>query len=985
MDYLRSSKSLTHNSSDMQSPIQRENVHISRAPQTLNISRESIATNLVQELEKKDILSKEQYSLKDKLSKVNGNLKNVAFWILGIFTLFIPQIIFGFQKMITENKLKKVDVEIIKAGDSVKVLNAELNKASNALKQAETKVNETGKNVERATQISKGVKRKASDAENNYNKQQVKRLKLEKKLETAGLKLEKAQATENLIKKQEEVKARIAARRDAAAALKGAISQGFDETSRENLPRLSEATQKRWAEEGKAQPQPENIDDNRILVEIDLEFKKLVAENIEIEAQIARLNQEVAEIGAASIRESYEDLDSDSDDELAYVATPPQEEYTNLKAAVKEALTGTRKTYDELASAHGNEAEAEIAEASAKSEQEQATADLKQIRERMEALREGLVTLREKRAKESKLSKKPPVKPIQAVRNLIAARDVTENKPVAESARDQLRNLELSDEQKLLDRVKALHEVSREQIKPDSDMQAKEIFDEFLKLHSEVKEDEVSHEAAAPTLEEKLAAARELSKKLDAENLRRLQEKSIKQITLPSTSDKERNKRVTDALHAAGKNADVNGKRTKALREALKAEGKVAAEEAAKAGRTRIEAKAKGKVAAEEAAKAGSTIAEAKAKGKDAAEEAAKAGRTIAEAKAKGKVAAEKAAKVGSTIAEAKAKGKDVAEEAAKAGRTIAEAKAKGKDAAEEAAKVGSTIAEAKAKGKVAAEEAAKAGRTRIEAKEVANATMIQSVVRGWIGKNQYRKQISDVTTIQSLARGLAAKKMLKKLIDTKAKGKVAAEEAANYERAKVEYTNWVEEAHLRKAEEFDIELANVNHEKEKLAKMLQGITRSLIAEKELEDLREANRPGVLDKLRVTVGGAAAVVGGAASAGGALANSASAALFTRENVIGLGNFALGVIRNAVENSNAAGIIRDSANNKHLSIGLFLAAGQIAIREQRKREGGGANARDETSAPPQRRQLNTLAGRRTSSSRSTSTSGSSSPGSNSGAE
>ncbi len=739
--------------------IDDKNVQASRSPQTLNLNPRDITTNLVQELTNKQALGNQKFSLEGKLGKLSENLKNVAYWILSVFVAFIPQIIFAIQKALAENKLQKVEAEIIKAGESIKALNDQLIKAQDDVKQAEKKVSESKTSIKKATHVSKGIKRKASDAEDNYNNHQIKRSKLEKNLKAAQLKLEKAQKIEDLAKRQQEVKARIAARRDAAAAsnVSKVVPQVSNESGREGITKPCEATQKRCVEENSQPLYPEEAAQIRGFY-ADLDFDNDFDSGFDSDDDF--------------------DSDYDSDNETVYLAKPSEErkkaqqEFVDAQAAVNVAHQCVRQLHDDMVRAHGEEAAADIAQVSAQLEEEKVKADLQAYIERKESLRAGLERLRNKRASVGKPAMKPPTKPIQAVRAL-RAKNAEEGKQVVGEAREKLRNLELAEEKKLLDRVKQLNKRAQAEPLADAEKQAKEIFDEFLKGQAAAPQGGES-EVNAPTLDEQLAAAREIAKKLEVENQRRLNERNITPIVKPAPLSENDKKAVADrvenALHLAGKKADLkkaqrqnNLKLVEAavkkiqnfVREykalevvkagATKALAEVAAAEEAEAEARRALSDAQAEVAAAEEAGAGArrALADAEAEvaaaeeagvkvnGKIAAEAAAKVASAIAEAKAKGKVAAAAAAKAGMTIAEAKAKVRDLAAEAAKVASTIVEAKAKGKVAAAAAAKAGMTIAEAKAKGKVAGAEAAAEAEKRATVKAEAAVTKIQRLVRG--------------------------------------------------------------------------------------------------------------------------------------------------------------------------------------------------------------------------------------------------------------
>jgi len=281
----------------------------SRAPQTLQLESKSIAASLVQELENKSTLYTEKYSLEGKLTKLKDGLKNVALWILGIFTLFIPQIIAAIQKGVTERKLQKVEVEILKAGDRIKALQDQLKNAQAALKKAEEGLKKSKTTLKKATDVSSNAKRKASFAEDIYDNQQKKRARLETKLTAAQSKLEEAQKAKDLA--------------DNRQITIWRFHKGLSPISVANNEWI-----KAFANFYANLRNPENNNQSRNAIEA---------------------GQQIAQV---------------------------QKELINAQAAVDKACQGTKRSYDDMAHAHGEEAEAAIDQASAEKRVKRAKIDL---------------------------------------------------------------------------------------------------------------------------------------------------------------------------------------------------------------------------------------------------------------------------------------------------------------------------------------------------------------------------------------------------------------------------------------------------------------------------------------------------------------------------------------------------------------------------------------------------------------------------------
>ncbi len=116
----------------------------------------AIASDLQQAGELENRLKGEIKPLKERVSKLNDNLKNVTFWIFGLFALFIPQIIFAIEKAIIEGKLKTLDVRVLEAGNKIEALKKELVRAQAAVKALEAEKQANIKAAEKKDPLTKG-------------------------------------------------------------------------------------------------------------------------------------------------------------------------------------------------------------------------------------------------------------------------------------------------------------------------------------------------------------------------------------------------------------------------------------------------------------------------------------------------------------------------------------------------------------------------------------------------------------------------------------------------------------------------------------------------------------------------------------------------------------------------------------------------------------------------------------------------------------
>jgi hypothetical protein len=84
--------------------------------------------------------------LSKRVTELSDNLCKVSYWILGIFALFIPQIIFLFQKCNANRKLQKLN-------EKVKGVSENVTRLKNELKAAQENVNNSGCQITKSQKL----------------------------------------------------------------------------------------------------------------------------------------------------------------------------------------------------------------------------------------------------------------------------------------------------------------------------------------------------------------------------------------------------------------------------------------------------------------------------------------------------------------------------------------------------------------------------------------------------------------------------------------------------------------------------------------------------------------------------------------------------------------------------------------------------------------------------------------------------------------
>ncbi len=97
----------------------------------------ALASHLLEMQVNENNLKNEIGHLSKRVIELSDSLKNVAYWILGIFTLFIPQIIFAFQQSKANSKLQKLNEKVKEVSGNIARLKNEINAAQIEVKALE--------------------------------------------------------------------------------------------------------------------------------------------------------------------------------------------------------------------------------------------------------------------------------------------------------------------------------------------------------------------------------------------------------------------------------------------------------------------------------------------------------------------------------------------------------------------------------------------------------------------------------------------------------------------------------------------------------------------------------------------------------------------------------------------------------------------------------------------------------------------------------